>query len=79
MTPDAVLRRFYGAHPGPERASQHVARLMRQFGASAVYGHAMTAKREAPAAGPHDDTPLVYLEALCRIEDARARKRESVA
>lgn len=79
MTPAQITRLLYGPHPGPEGTAKSLERLIREFGASAVYGHARTAKRDAPAAHPHDDTPLAYLDALCRIEAARAARKSPEA
>lgn len=78
MTPELVCRLFYGAHRGPERAVSSIERLIRRHGATAVYGHALTAKREAPAAHPGDDTPLAYLDALCQRDVHRASRAPTV-
>lgn len=77
MTAPEIIRALYGVHAAPASARRTVERLVREFGAAAVLRRAHQTTQELGWPQPHEERPLIYLDALCRVEAARARREVS--
>ena len=74
MTPPEIIRALYGVHAAPASARGTVERLVREFGAAIVLRRAQQTTQELGWPEPHEQRPLEYLDALCRVEAARERR-----
>lgn len=75
MTTPEIIRTLYGTRPAPADARRRVERLVRSHGGMAVREAAKRTARELGGSPAHEDTPLLYVEAVCRQNQARAQRR----
>lgn len=77
MSPPEIIRALYDVHAAPASARRTVERFVREYGAAIVLRRAQQTTQELGWPEPHDDRPLGHLDALCRVEAGRGRRRVS--